>query len=118
MLTAHGFKVLAAADGLEALRIAGVPGQAIDILVTDVVMPGQSGPDLALSLRTLTPDLPVLFVSGHTDDAVVRGLLSHTIDFPKPYRPSDLVGKVVEVLDAGVAEPGAATTTGAQNAGG
>ena len=84
-----------------AQRLAEAPGQAIDILVTDVVMPGQSGPDLAVTLRARRPGLPVLFVSGHTDDAVVRhGLANHTIDFlPKPYVPSDLVRKVRDILD-------------------
>ncbi len=101
VLTSRGFTVLEAADGKEAQRLAEAPGQAIDILVTDVVMPGQSGPDLAVTLRARRPGLPVLFVSGHTDDAVVRhGLANHTIDFlPKPYVPSDLVRKVRDILD-------------------
>ncbi|MDB4929217.1 MAG: periplasmic sensor hybrid histidine kinase [Myxococcaceae bacterium] len=100
VLTAEGFTVLSAADGPEALRLAGAPGQAIDILVTDVVMPGQSGPDLAQALRASRPGLPVLFVSGHTDDAVVRhGLLNQTIDFlSKPYVPADLSRKVRDIL--------------------
>jgi len=100
VLSSRGFTVLAAADGPEALRLAGGPGRPVDILVTDVVMPGQSGPDLATTLRARWPELPVLFVSGHTDDAVVRhGLLHQTIHFlPKPYVPSELVARVREIL--------------------
>jgi nitrogen-specific signal transduction histidine kinase/CheY-like chemotaxis protein len=101
VLTKFGYKVLAASNGLEAMRFVERRWERVDLLLTDVVMPGVSGPDLAEALQDQFPQMKVLFSSGYTDDAVVRyGLLQENVAFlQKPYTPLSLVGKVRQVLD-------------------
>jgi PAS domain S-box-containing protein len=97
----YGYQVLVAVDGNEALRIAQGAGNAIDLLIADVVMPGLSGRELAEVLLRQIPKLRVLFVSGYTDDAVVRhGLLHEEVDFlQKPFTPLTLAKTIREILD-------------------
>ena len=82
LLKAAGYKVLAAASGPEALELAEGLGRPVDLLVTDVVMPGMTGPQLAkeLAARKLCPR--TLYMSGYTDDAIVKhGVLEPGIAF-------------------------------------
>jgi two-component system cell cycle sensor histidine kinase/response regulator CckA len=101
VLQSYGYKTLAAGNGTEALRTAEVQGDDIHLMVTDIVMPGVGGGDLAKALRPRFPRMKVLFLSGYTDDAVVRhGILHEEVNFlQKPFSPLALARKVREVLD-------------------
>jgi PAS domain S-box-containing protein len=100
-LEARGYRVLDAADGPAALALSARHDGGIDILVTDVVMPGMSGRELAERLAPERPSMKVLYTSGYTDDAMVRqGVLSAGVAFlQKPFVPDTLARKVREVLD-------------------
>jgi PAS domain S-box-containing protein len=96
ILAQRGYRVLAARDGEEALTLASQHAGRIDLLVTDVVMPRLSGRELAERLEQRLPDLRVLFLSGYTDDAVVRhGVIEHAVPFlQKPFTAAALADAV------------------------
>jgi CheY-like chemotaxis protein len=100
-LRSRGYHVLAATDGVDALRTIDGTGVRLDLLLTDVVMPRLGGPELVATLRPRYPDLKVLFMSGYTDDAMVRrGIRDAGAAFlQKPYTPHGLAQKVRDVLD-------------------
>ncbi len=101
ILRRHGYRVLEAQSGQEALRVYHRHGKPIQLLLTDVGMPGLSGPQLVDRLAPQQPGLKVLYMSGYADDTMVRNGLSET-DRPflhKPFEPDDLVQKVRELLD-------------------
>jgi len=102
MLTRAGYTVLVAKDGAQAVGLAAQHGPALDLVITDVVMPGMSGRQVADIVRATYPSLPVLFISGYTDDAMVRhGIAEADTPFlQKPFTMSDLTRKVRQVLDA------------------
>ena len=95
-----GYVVLDAANGDRALQVAGTFAVPIRLLVTDVVMPGMGGRELAERVLSDHPGVRVLYVSGYTDDAILRhGVESDRVQFlPKPYSLNGLVAKVAEVL--------------------
>jgi len=101
ILKNQGYEVLEAANGGEALMICERHRGAIDLLMTDVVMPVMSGRELADRLLLLHPEMKVLYMSGYTDDAIVRhGILEEGVHFiPKPFSVESLALKVREVLD-------------------
>ncbi len=107
VLERQGYIVLAAADGREALQVAARDPRHLDLLVTDVVMPGMSGPDLARTLRAGRPDLRVLLLSGYTRDAVGRRneLEAGMAFLGKPFTPDTLARKVHEALTSPESAP-------------
>jgi two-component system, cell cycle sensor histidine kinase and response regulator CckA len=97
-----GYQVIVAEDFQKALEAAENHSRHIDMLMTDVVLPGGSGPKLADRLSASHPDMKVLFVSGYTADALVHGDL-HRTDFAflsKPFSLNALARKIRTVLDA------------------
>jgi CheY-like chemotaxis protein len=100
-LRRRGYSVLEAPDTEAALQLAGGFGGRIALLLTDVVMPGLSGRDLADRLVRSRPDTKVLYMSGYTDAAIVeRGVLEPGLNYlQKPFTPDILAQKVREVLD-------------------
>jgi two-component system cell cycle sensor histidine kinase/response regulator CckA len=101
-LATSGYEVLTARSAEEALAIESARDGAVDLLVTDVIMPKLGGRELVDALRTRRPDVRVLFISGYTDDEIVRQGVSGARDafLQKPFTPSALARKVREVLDA------------------
>jgi nitrogen-specific signal transduction histidine kinase/ActR/RegA family two-component response regulator len=101
ILQRSGYTVLEAAGGSQALLIGEQYPGPIDLLIADIVMPKMSGCEVAKRLVLLRPHLKVLFLSGYTDDTVVRhGVRERSVPFlPKPFSPAALVNKVREVLD-------------------
>ncbi len=100
-LSAKGYRVVSARDGDEMLRLAASHAESFDVLVTDVVVPGKNGREVAEALREKNPALPVIFMSGYTDDAViVRGAREGGMEFlQKPFDLSTLARKIAEILD-------------------
>jgi len=107
VLQKSGYKVLEARHGGEALRLCGRHREPIHLLLTDVVMPEMGGRELADCLISLRPEMKVLYLSGYTDDAVVRhGILTAESAFlQKPFSVETLTRKVREVLDQGTVNP-------------
>jgi CheY-like chemotaxis protein len=110
VLERQGYSVLEASDGLQALRQFETGSDRIDLVLTDVVMPRMSGRELAERLVEGRPDLSVLYMSGYTDDAVIRhGVLgAGTAFLQKPFTPAALIQRVRETLDAPATVPAAA----------
>ena len=100
-LEMHGYTVIEAGDGSEAIASCERRDQPLDLLVTDVIMPLMNGPDLAHRVAAIRPDLPVLFMSGYTDRALIhQGLRrSGTAFIQKPFTPEALARKIRELLD-------------------
>ena len=99
MLEEEGYLVLQAGNGLDAIALAERHRGDIDLLLTDVVMPRLSGPELAQRLRAMRPGLEVLFMSGYNDSRLVhRGVEEANVNLlVKPFSPDDLVKRVAEL---------------------
>jgi signal transduction histidine kinase/CheY-like chemotaxis protein len=102
VLSEAGHRVVAAADGSAALEVAQQYTGALDLLITDVVMPEMSGPDLASELTPLRPNMIVLYMSGYTDHALLhRGAIEQGAAFlQKPFLPDSLLSKIDELLSS------------------
>ncbi len=101
VLQMRGYRVLVARDSEDAIHISDEDPGRIQLMVTDVVMPGMNGRDLARHLAAKRPNMKVLYLSGYTESAVFRhGVLEpETAFLQKPFAPEELVRKVREVLD-------------------
>jgi two-component system, cell cycle sensor histidine kinase and response regulator CckA len=99
-LTAHGYQVLRAASGEEALQVAQAHQGSIALALVDVIMPGMSGPEVAQRLHAARPDLKILFMSGFsTEVVVVHGLDAGDPLLVKPFSLDTLGRKVHQILD-------------------
>jgi len=109
LLEQNGYRVLAASNGAEALKIVEQEKEHIDLLLTDVIMPGLNGRALAERMTGLQPALKVLYMSGYTDSAIEEhGVLKPaTYLLPKPFTEETLIQKVREVLNGEKWAPGA-----------
>jgi CheY-like chemotaxis protein len=101
-LLRYGYTVFTACGAAEAIDFCKEHPRAIDLVITDVVMPGLSGRELGDELIRMHPDVRILFMSGYTDDAIAhRGVLHEGVNYlQKPFTPEILAAKVRDVLDA------------------
>jgi CheY-like chemotaxis protein len=101
MLEQLGYRLLTAADGAGALALMAEQRDAIDLVLSDVIMPGLNGPDLMVRLRALRPGLRTLLMSGYTDHAVLDGDLRAAgfAFIQKPFTAATLARKLRDVLD-------------------
>lgn len=101
ILSGNGYRVLTAGDGSEGLRVSGEYDGPIGLLLTDMVMPGMGGREVAIRLEGRRAEIKVLFMSGYTEDAIShQGVLDDGLSFiQKPFKAGDLLRKVREVLD-------------------
>jgi PAS domain S-box-containing protein len=100
VLEGLGYRVLEAASGSAALALVDALTGELDLVVTDVIMPGMSGQELSARLRVRRPNLPILYVSGYTDDAILQHgtLLPNTAFLQKPFSPGSLAERIAEIL--------------------
>ena len=101
ILQKQGYRILEASNGGDAFLICEQGKEKVQLLLTDVVMPGLSGPELSRRLAYFYPEMKVLYMSGYTDNMIFQqGVLDHGMFFlQKPFSVEGLVGKVREVLD-------------------
>jgi nitrogen-specific signal transduction histidine kinase/FixJ family two-component response regulator len=102
LLTAQGYRVLLASSGEEGLAVAEAESGPIDMVVTDVVMPGMGGRQMVEALSRRWPEMPALFVSGYNDDTILQhGVSSEKVPLlGKPFARCELLRRVRELLDA------------------
>ncbi len=119
ILAGKGYRVLQARNAREAMLIGRDYGGPIDLMLTDLVLPGMGGPELADQLRPARPDMRVLYISGYRNDVRVRKLeQAGKAFFPKPFTAAAIAEKVSEVLAATPKTPGQSAVTAVTAEGG
>jgi CheY-like chemotaxis protein len=100
VLGSLGYEVISAVSGPDALRKAGALTVPVDLLLTDIIMPGMTGRELADRLLRVQPDLKVLYMSGYPDDVLAPqgDLEADVAHLPKPFQPEVLAAKLRAVL--------------------
>ena len=100
-LRKFGYDVLESTNGKEALQLCRDLEKNLDLVLTDVVMPGLNGPEFIRQIRALGKHLKVLYMSGYTENSVTnRGILEEGSEYiSKPFRPKELISMVRQVLD-------------------
>jgi hypothetical protein len=108
ILTRHGYRVHAMATGIKAIELARAPGQTVDLLLTDVVMPEMMGNEVAAAVRAIVPSVPALYMSGYAQPILdSHGVPALSIDIlEKPFTEARLLARVRQALDAGAAGVG------------
>jgi CheY-like chemotaxis protein len=102
VLECNGYKVLAAEDSETALSLTDAFSEPIDLVISDVTMPGRSGPELVAELLLSRPGLPALYISGHTDGVLTRlveNVGEHRL-LQKPFSSTDLLARIRQILAA------------------
>jgi DNA-binding response OmpR family regulator len=99
ILRRRGYTVLEAADGADALRISDEHAGTVDLVLTDLVMPGLGGVEVAARLSVKWPRVKVVYMSGYgKEDLRTHGVTDPALFLPKPFRPDELVLKIGEAL--------------------
>lgn len=118
VLEHHGYTVIVAEDALDALRVLERTHVPVDLLITDVQMPGMQGDALVARVREAWPDLPVLFVSGEPRNARLVQETSGRVQFlAKPFLPTELLETIRGILGLGIADDGVEETRPAMGIG-
>ena len=96
-----GYKVFEAADGQEAIKFLENNDEGVDLVLTDVIMPGIGGKDVAEKMQEFCPNTKLIFMSGYTNNAIVHhGVLDDKTNFiQKPFTPISLLKKIRDVID-------------------
>ncbi|MFW6053407.1 MAG: PAS domain-containing protein, partial [Persicimonas sp.] len=108
VLEPHGYQLLYAADGAEALEVLDGGDQSIDLIITDIVMPVMNGPEFIAALPTRFADVPVIYMSGYSTDEIDEKIVSsaHTTCIEKPFEASNLRDTVRAVIDGASVDSG------------
>lgn len=101
ILQEHGYRIIEAVDGDDALMKFNINKDTISLVLTDVIMPRKSGKEISIEMKSIRPDVKIVFMSGYTADIIrQQGILDSEVDFiSKPITPNELLIKVREVLD-------------------
>jgi CheY-like chemotaxis protein len=100
-LEQHGYRVLIAADGVEALKLIASHSGPIELLVSDLLMPGMNGAELGRKVKARLPGIEVLYVSGYAEELRQSGEIDESSFLQKPFAPQSLLRKVRDMLDRG-----------------